>query len=65
MRNVLFVLIATAGIAFTGASVANAASANGAVIEKASQNADQTIMVRDGCGRGRHWSRWQGHCVWN
>jgi hypothetical protein len=65
MRNVLFALIATAGIAFAGASGANAASANGAAIEKASQNADQTVMVRDGCGRGRHWSRWQNHCVWN
>ena len=65
MKIVLFALIAAAGIAFAGASGANAATANGAAIEKASQNADQTIMVRDGCGGGRHWSRWQGHCVWN
>jgi len=65
MKNALFALIAAAGIAFAGAAGVNAATANGAAIEKASQNADQTIMVRDGCGGGRHWSRWQGHCVWN
>jgi hypothetical protein len=65
MRIALFALIAAAGIAFAGASGANAASANGAAIGKAAQNNDQTIVVRDGCGRGRHWSRWQGHCVWD
>ena len=65
MRIALFALIAAAGLAFIGASGANAATANGAAIEKAAQNADQTIMVREGCGRGRHWSRWQGRCVWN
>ena len=65
MRTALFALIAAAGFAFIGASGANAAAANGAAIEKAAQKGDQTIMVRDGCGRGAHWSRWQGRCVWN
>jgi hypothetical protein len=65
MKTALFALIATAGLAFIGTSGANAAAANGAAIEKAAKNADQTIMVRDGCGRGAHWSRWQGRCVWN
>jgi hypothetical protein len=23
------------------------------------------IVVRDGCGRHRHWSRWRGRCEWN
>jgi hypothetical protein len=65
MRMTLFALIAAAGLAFVGSSGANAAAANGAAVEKAAQKADQTIPVRDGCGRGRHWSRWQGRCVWN
>ena len=65
MRTTLFALIAAAGFAVIGASGAHAAAANGAAIEKAAQNADQVIVVREGCGRGRHWSRWQGRCVWN
>jgi hypothetical protein len=65
MRTALFALIAAAGLGLMGASGANAAAANGAAIEKAAQNADQTIMVREGCGRGAHWSRWQGRCAWN
>ena len=65
MRVTLFALIAAAGLTFVGGSAANAAAANGAAVEKAAQKADHTIPVRDGCGRGRHWSRWQGRCVWN
>jgi hypothetical protein len=65
MRTTLFALIAATGLAFIGGSVANAATANGSAIEKAAQTVDQTIVVREGCGRGRHWSRWQGRCVWN
>jgi len=64
MRTTLFALIAATALAFIGASGANAA-ANGAAIEKAAQNADPVIVVREGCGRGRHWSRWQNRCVWN
>jgi hypothetical protein len=63
MRAILFALVAA--LALIGPSGANAAAANGAAIGKVAQAADQTIMVRDGCGRGRHYSRWQGHCVWN
>jgi hypothetical protein len=58
-------VIATVGLAFIGASGASAAPANGAAIEKAAQRVDQVIVVREGCGRGRHWSRWQNRCVWN
>ena len=65
MRMTLLALLAAAGLACIGASGANAAAANGAAVEKAAQKVDQTIPVRDGCGRGRHWSRWQGRCVWN
>jgi hypothetical protein len=65
MKIAFFALIAAAGLAFIGASDANAAAANGVAIQKAARNTDQTIMVRDGCGRGAHWSRWQGRCVWN
>ncbi len=64
MRTALFALIA-AGLALAGTSGANAATANGAAIEKAAQRADQTILAREGCGRGRHWSRLQNRCVWN
>ncbi len=63
MRAILFALSAAA-LVLVGNSGANAA-ANGAAIEKAAEAADQTILVRDGCGRGRHWSGSQGRCVWN
>jgi len=53
------------GSPLVSASGANAATANGTAIEKAAQRADQTILVREGCGRGRHWSRLQNRCVWN
>ena len=65
MRATLFALIAAAGLAFVGMSGASALTANGAAIEKAAQSVDQTIVVRDGCGRGRHWSRRWGRCVWD
>jgi hypothetical protein len=65
MRAILFALVATAALALIGQSGANAAAANGAAIGKAARHTDQIIMVRDGCGRGRHYSRWRGHCVWN
>jgi hypothetical protein len=63
MRAMLFAALAAA-VLFVDHG-ANAATANGAVIGKAAQTVDQTIVVRDGCGRGRHWSRSQGRCVWN
>jgi hypothetical protein len=25
----------------------------------------EVILVRDGCGRGRHFSRYRGLCVWD
>ena len=64
MRAMLFAALAAAALFFVGHG-ANAATANGAVIGNAAQSVDQIIVVRDGCGRGRHWSRWQGRCVWN
>lgn len=39
--------------------------ANGTVVNQAAQDFDATILVRDGCGRGRHYSRYRGMCVWN
>jgi hypothetical protein len=65
MRTTLFAMLVTAGFTLTGASGAYAAAANGAVVGQAAQQSDQVITVRDGCGRHRHWSRWQGRCVWN
>ena len=65
MRATLLALIAAAFVLVGNSSGAGAAIANGAAIEKAAQKTDQTLMVRDGCGRGRHWSRWEGRCVWD
>ena len=65
MRSILFAILVAAGFALTGTSGANAAAANGAVVGQAAQQSDQVIVVRDGCGRHRHWSRWRGRCVWN
>jgi hypothetical protein len=64
MRATLLASIA-AVLVLVGPSGASAGAVNGAAVAKAAQYADQTIMVADGCGRGRHWSRWLGRCVWN
>lgn len=65
MRTIFFAMLVAAGFALTGTSSANAAAANGAVVGQASQASDHVIEVRDRCGRGRHWSKWRGRCVWN
>jgi hypothetical protein len=65
MRTILFALLVAAGFALTGTSSANAAAANGASVGQAAQQSDNVIVVREGCGRHRHWSKWKGRCVWN
>jgi len=65
MRTILFATFVAAGFALVGTSGANATVANGKVIGQAAQQSDQTIEVAEGCGRGRHWSRYQRRCVWN
>jgi hypothetical protein len=65
MRSILFAALVAAGFALVGTSGVNATVANGKVIGQAAQQSDQTIEVREGCGRGRHWSRWQQRCDWS
>lgn len=65
MRTIFFATLVTAGFALVGTSGVNATVASGKAIGQAAQQVDQTIEVREGCGRGRHWSRYQRRCVWN
>jgi hypothetical protein len=65
MRTILFAALVAAGFALVGTTGVNATVANGNVIGQAVQQSDQTIEVREGCGRGRHWSRYKQRCVWN
>ncbi len=65
MRTVFLVMIIAAGFALVGTTEASAAAANGTVISWAAQQSETTILVVDGCGRGRHFSKYRGYCVWN
>lgn len=65
MRTIFFAMLVAAGFALTGTSGASAATMNGTAVSQAAQASDQVIVVRDGCGRGRHFSRYRGRCVWN
>ena len=65
MRTIFFAMLIAAGFAFFCNNEARAAAANGTVVNQAAQDIDATILVRDGCGRGRHYSRYRGMCVWN
>ena len=64
MRKLLFSMLVAGGLAFAGSPAANAAPANGLALSGAGQN-DTLTLVRDGCGRGRHFSKWRGICVWS
>jgi hypothetical protein len=64
MRTLAFSLLVSAGLA-AGSNVATAAPANGLALNDAAKQASTLTLVRDGCGRGRHFSRWRGVCVWN
>jgi hypothetical protein len=62
MRTLFFSLLLSAGVVLAGQPAGAAPISGGAV--NAGQ-ADPLVMVRDGCGRGRHFSKWRGVCVWN
>lgn len=64
MRAVLFSMLLSAGLALVSSNPASAASLSGAALTKAGQQSG-VLLVRDGCGRGRHFSKWRGVCVWN
>lgn len=64
MRRLVFSMLIAGGIALAGGQPANAAPANGLAVSGAEQTGALTL-VRDGCGRGRHFSKWRGVCVWN
>lgn len=64
MRSLFFSSLLLAGFALAGSAPANAAPASGLAVTGAEPSAS-LLLVRNGCGRGRHFSRWQGICVWN
>lgn len=63
MRAVLFSMLLSAGLALVSGP-ASAAPMSGALSE-AGQASGALMLVRDGCGRGRHFSKYRGICVWN
>jgi hypothetical protein len=64
MRRLVFSMLIAGGLALAGGQSANAAPANGLAVSGAEQTGTLTL-VRDGCGRGRHFSKWRGVCVWD
>jgi hypothetical protein len=61
MRTVLFSMLLSAGLALP--SAANAAPMSGAFSAAGQETAP--LLVRDGCGAGRHFSKYRGICVWD
>lgn len=64
MRAVLFSMLLSAGLAIAS-TPASATAVNGAALSEAAQQTGALLLVRDGCGRGRHFSRYRGICVWD
>lgn len=68
MRTLFLSLIASAGLAIAASQgaiqAANAAPVNGLAMSAAPQS-DALTLIRDGCGRGRHFSKYRGICVWD
>lgn len=66
MRSLFFSFLLSAGVALTAGNPASAAPLSAAPMTALS-GAGQSgvLLVRDGCGRGRHFSKWRGVCVWN
>lgn len=71
MRTLLSSLLVSAGLAIAGSPYASAADLNvethrRAIVPPAPvYDEPEVVLVRDGCGRGRHFSKWRGVCVWN
>lgn len=65
MRAVFFSVLVSAGLALISSNQASAAVANSAAVNEIDRQSGTLILVRDGCGRGRHFSKWRGVCVWN
>lgn len=62
MRAVLFSMLLSAGLALVS-NPASAVPLSGALTEAGQQSG--VLLVRDGCGRGRHFSKYRGICVWD
>jgi len=65
MRTLFFTMLIAVGLAFASGNQASAAATNGAALNEVAQQSDVLSLVRDGCGSGRHYSRYRGMCVWN
>ena len=63
MRNTSLAMLTAAGLALVSLSAANATPVNGTLGNQTAQENDAIILVADGCGRGRHYSRYRGMCV--
>jgi len=64
-KSALFFGVGMLSLASLSPLPVEASFANGTVVNQAAQDIDATMLVRDGCGRGRHYSRYRGMCVWN
>jgi hypothetical protein len=64
MRMIFLTTLIVGTMGFFSMSISSAAPANGAAIDQAAQQADQTMLVAGGCGRGRHRGP-HGGCVPN
>ncbi len=65
MRTLFFSFLLSAGLAAAGSQYAGAAPANGLALDNTARQSNALTLVRDGCGPGRHFSRWRGLCVWD
>lgn len=65
MRAAFFSILLSAGLALVSSNQASAAPLSGAALGEAGQQTPSLLLVRDGCGRGRHFSRSRGICIWD
>jgi hypothetical protein len=57
-------MMLSAGLALVS-NPASATPASGAALGETGQATSSLLLVRDNCGRGRHFSRYRGICVWD
>ncbi len=63
MKMILCATLLAVGFAVAGTPNAHAAALNGATIGQAAERLDSTLVVREDCGRHRHWSERRHRCV--
>jgi len=63
MKMILCATLLVAGFAVSGMPNAYAAALDGRTIEQAAERLDSKLVVREDCGRHRHWSERRHRCV--